>query len=50
MAAGVPSQLQQAVTSVDSVTGEVLVSWTKPAENGSAITNYIVEFDSGSDW
>lgn len=44
LAATVPAQVDQASTSVVSLTGDVKVDWNLPSSRGSEITRYDVEF------
>ena len=37
------------MTSVDSLNGDVVITWVVPASNGATITDYIVEFYSVTD-
>ena len=46
LAADEPSQIGQAVTTIEQATGAVVVSWTKPPSNGAEITSYTIEFST----
>ena len=43
-AARVPSQMSAPATSIDVSTGDLVVSWIQPDEQGSSITSYFIEF------
>ena len=51
---GTPRAVPSAVADLAATAGngEVVLTWTAPAANGSAITDYVIEFSStgGSSW
>jgi len=50
VASGVPNQMSQVTTSIDSSTGGVKIAWTEPYDAESTITSYLIEIsdDSGT--
>jgi Fibronectin type III domain len=51
-AATAPSAVAQPTATLGSNPGEVVLSWSAPAANGSAITDYVVQYstDGGNTW
>ena len=45
-AAKVPGQMSAPATSVDASSGDLVISWTQPDTQGSAITSYLIEVGS----
>jgi hypothetical protein len=41
--ASIPSQMSAPTTSIDSSTGDVLISWSAPSSNGKPITAYLIQ-------
>ena len=52
LAATAPGVISSPTSTPGAGTGEINLSWTAPAANGSAITNYIIEYstDGGVTW
>ena len=51
-ASSVPAQMAAPTTTIDPVTGGVLISWSQPANNGNIITGYKIEIldTTGTIW
>ncbi len=43
IASGPPFKVLTVTTSVDSVTGDFVIDWTRPITNGAAIIKYLIE-------
>jgi hypothetical protein len=49
LAAYVPLKVALPVTSIDSITGGVKITWTAPYENGAVISAYQIEITDSND-
>jgi hypothetical protein len=48
LAATIPGQVLNVVTTIDPITGGLLVQWDLPLDQGTAVTDYFVEIEAKS--